>query len=268
MYHMRHLLKIEWLKLKNYRTFWILFILYMVAIIGANFLVYQINNQARADPSNLGKMIPTLYSFPKTWNMVTFVSTFLFLFPGLLLINHSCNEFNYKTSRQNIIDGISRKDYISVKLFLPVILSFLATIMVFLTGILLGYMASGSFDDFGSNLKYIFYFFLQTLVYCIIAVFIAHWVRRSGLALGIYFAYSLILENIIEGLIYWALRGTGNGKFSHVLPLGSSDSLIRTPEIGDMLSNNLSDATLIILSFGYAILFSWLSYRRFLKRDI
>lgn len=265
---MLHLLRIEWLKLKNYRTFWILSILYMVAIIGANFLVYQINNQARESDSNIGKLIPSLYSFPKTWNMVTFASTFLFLFPGLILINHCCNEFSFKTSRQNIIDGISRKDYISVKLVLTVILSFAATVVVFLTGTVLGYMASGNFNDFVTNLHYIFYFFLQTLVYCVLAVFIAHWVRRAGLALGIYFGYSLILENIVEGLMFWLLRNTDNLKYSHILPLGSSDALIRTPEVGNMLSANLSDLTLVILSCAYLALFCWLSYRRFLVRDI
>jgi ABC-2 type transport system permease protein len=266
---MLHLLKIEWLKLKNYRTFWILLLLYLVAIIGANAIVYNINNQVRENNAALGKFIPSLYSFPITWNTVTFVSTFLFLFPGLLMITHCCNEFSYKTSRQNIIDGISRKSYISVKLILAVILSFMATFIVSLTGILFGFLASGSMDGVTNNIHYIFYFFLQTTVYCIVAIFIAHWIRRSGLAIGIYFAYSLILENVIVGVSFWLLMKSNAGKYSQVFPLQSSDSLIKAPEIGSlMLQNSLTDNVLVMISIGYALLFSWLTYRRFLKRDI
>lgn len=265
---MLHLLKIEWLKLKNYRTFWILLLLYIVAIIGANGIAYYINQQVRQE-GGVSNFVPSLYSFPKTWNMVTYVSSFLFLFPGLLLINHSCNEFSFKTSRQNVIDGISRKDYISVKLVLAIILSAIATVTVFLTGLLWGAAASGSLVDFTGNIHYIFYFFLQTLAYCVIAVFIAHWVRRSGLALGIYFAYSLILENIVASLLFWVLMKSNAGKYSQILPLQSSDSLIKTPELSNLLpGNSLPDSALIIITLAYVILFSWLTYRRFLRTDI
>lgn len=267
---MLHLLKIEWLKLKNYRTFWILLLLYIVAIIGANIIAYHINNEIRNSTSNVGKFIPSLYSFPRTWNMITYVSSFLFLFPGLLIINHCCNEFSYKTSRQNIIDGISRKDYISVKLVLALILAFIATVVVFITGMIMGFIATGNtLENFTTNIQYVFYFFLQTVVYCVVAVFIAHWVRRAGLAIGIYFAYSLILENVVASLMFWWLSKSSNGQYSQVLPLQSSDSLIKAPEIGSLMQlNSFSDTVLIFISLGYVILFCWLTYRRFLQRDI
>jgi ABC-2 type transport system permease protein len=267
---MMHLLKIEWLKLKNYRTFWILLILYIVAIIGANGIAYFINKQVIAEESGVGKFIPALYTFPKTWNMVTYVSTFLFLFPGLLLINHSCNEFTYKTSRQNIIDGISRKDYITVKLLMAVLLSAVSTVFVFLTGLLWGIISTGSLNNFTENISFVFYFFLQTLLYSLVAVFIAHWVRRSGLALGIYFAYSLILENIVVNLLFFMfMKMKVNAKYVQLFPLQSSDSLIKTPELSGLLAaNTFSDTVLIFVTTAYIALFGWLTYSRFLKRDI
>ena len=39
---MLHLLKIEWLKLKNYRTFWILSALYVISNYGVNYIAYLI----------------------------------------------------------------------------------------------------------------------------------------------------------------------------------------------------------------------------------
>ena len=41
---MLHLLKIEWLKLKNYRTFWILSILFLISLFGINYIPYQIHS--------------------------------------------------------------------------------------------------------------------------------------------------------------------------------------------------------------------------------
>lgn len=265
---MLQLLKIEWLKVKNYRAFWILLILYIIAIVGANVIAYTINNRVREEGA--GAIVPSLYSFPTTWNMVTYVSTFLFLFPGLLMINHAGNEFSFKTSRQNIIDGWSRKDFISVKLMFAVIVSAIATIAVFLTGLILGKIASeGSTEPITNDLHFVLYFFLQTLLYCIVAIFIVVWIRRSGLAIGIYFAYSLIIENIIAGAVFYSLKDTGNTKFSQALPLQSSDSLIRTPKLEEILpGQNFSDTTLLVIVCFYILFFSWLSFRNFTRRDL
>ncbi|MFM2337207.1 MAG: hypothetical protein RL115_400 [Bacteroidota bacterium] len=263
---MQHLLKIEWLKVKNYRAFWILLLLYVVAILGVNFIAYTINSQVK----DATKIVPSLYSYPTLWNMATYVSTFLFLFPGLLIINNAGNEFSFKTSRQNIIDGWNRADFITVKLAFAVIVSLIATATVFLTGLLLGIIADeGSGSSIFNNIHYLLYFFLQTLLYCVVAIFIVVWIRRAGLAIGIYFAYSLVLENLFSGLIFWGLRNSNNTKFSNILPLQSSDALIRTPKLDQILpGQNFNDTVYICLTVIYILFFSWLSYRNFIKRDL
>jgi hypothetical protein len=42
---MGRLLYIEWLKLKNYRTFWILGILYLISIFAVNYIGYRIQEE-------------------------------------------------------------------------------------------------------------------------------------------------------------------------------------------------------------------------------
>lgn len=46
---MLQLLKIEWLKVKNYRTFWILSGLYLFSIWGANYIAYMVQNKIYQD---------------------------------------------------------------------------------------------------------------------------------------------------------------------------------------------------------------------------
>jgi hypothetical protein len=91
----------------------------------------------------------------------------------------------------------------------------------------------------------------------------------SQIGAGFYFAYSLVIENLISGFIFWGLRHSDNSRFSTLLPLQSSDSLIRTPKLKDVMpGQNFSDTVLIAVVLAYIVFFSWLSYRNFLKRDL
>src|SRR5918993_3455473 len=164
---MLHLLKIEWLKLKNYRTFWILSALYIISIFGINYIVYRIqeNIYNAKEAKGMAEMVigSRPYSFPIVWQMASFVSTFLLFLPGLLLIISITNEYSYKTHRQNIIDGWSRKDFISVKLMQALLLAFISTVAVFFTALWFGFTSATPFDS--GKIYYLGYFFVQTLTY-------------------------------------------------------------------------------------------------------
>src|SRR2546425_716403 len=106
---MLQLLKIEWLKVKNYRTFWILSALYLLSIWGINYIVYVIQHKIYADKKagDVAKLFlgGPPYAFPKVWQMTTNISSFLLFISGLIMIISVTNEFSFKTHRQNIIDG-------------------------------------------------------------------------------------------------------------------------------------------------------------------
>src|SRR5262245_43760958 len=116
--NMKQRLMIEWMKLKNYRTFWILSALYLLSIVGINLIVFTIQQkifaekQARGMAQMLIGDIP--YSFPTVWQMTAYVSSFLLFIPGLLMIISVTNEYSYKTHRQNVIDGWNRRQFIAV----------------------------------------------------------------------------------------------------------------------------------------------------------
>src|SRR5262245_5768224 len=104
---MWELLSIEWKKLKNYRTFWILLCLYIVSVIGANYIAYRIQQAIYEAKQTKGMASMVLgtppYSFPDVWQTTANVSSYLLFIPGLLLIISISNEFSFKTHRQNVI---------------------------------------------------------------------------------------------------------------------------------------------------------------------
>ncbi len=134
---MLHLLKIEWLKVKNYKAFWIFIILYLFAILGINYIGYYINEITVESMPASQVLMGTPYAFPKVWQTVGFMSSWLLYFPGILFIMLLTNEFNFKTHRQNIIDGWTRKDFVTVKFVFAFLFSAAATIFIFLVALLI-----------------------------------------------------------------------------------------------------------------------------------
>lgn len=223
---MLSLLKIEWLKLKNYRTFWVLTLLYLVSIFGINYIVYRIQQaiyaekQAKAVAQMVMGSPP--YSFPTVWQMTTFVSGFLLFLPGLLMIISVTNEYSYKTHRQNIIDGWNRREFITVKISLAVIAAIISTLMVFITAMIFGLSEENSLSF--ENIRYIGYFFIQALSYSLVALFFAILFKRGGLAIGVFFLYSVVLENMLAGII-----NHYTDYYGRYLPLETTDKLIPLP---------------------------------------
>jgi ABC-2 type transport system permease protein len=265
---MLHLLKIEWMKLKNYRTFWVLSILYLISIFAANFVVYSIQERIFRDKQagGMAEMMlgPRPYSFPLNWQMTTYVSSFLLFIPGLLIIMIVTNEYNYRTHRQNIIDGLSRKQFISVKMVMTLIMAVLSTLIVFLTAVSFGLLQKEAFST--TNIQFVGYYFLQALSYGMFALLLGVIFKRAGLALGIFFLYSLVIENFMGGILNYFTKTYGR-----YLPLESVDSLIPFPllkEMQGMVVQPIHYPSLLVTAAIYLFLYYFVSNRKFTTDDL
>lgn len=222
---MLHLLKIEWLKVKNYKAFWIFAILYSFSILGINYIGYYMNELSVQNVPMSAGFLGSPYSFPKVWGTVGFMSSWLLYFPGILFIMLFTNEFNFKTHRQNIIDGWTRSQFITVKFVFAFIFSLIATIFNFLVALLFGLISTGSTFSF-SGIENIGYILIQTMGYISFAMMLAILFRKSGAAIAVFFLYGLIFEWLITALINLKLSLAPIGYF---LPLQITDILLPLP---------------------------------------
>ena len=259
------LLKTEWMKVKNYRTFWILSVLYLVSIFGVNYIAYLIWD-ARPKKSGIDMMVGNPpFQFPDVWHTVSYASSFLMFIPGLLMIISVTNEYSFKTHRQNVIDGWSRKEFILVKILMTVIVALVSTLAVFLTALLFGIYEGVSSVSF-EKIEYIGYFFIQSLSYTSIALLFSILFKRSGLSIGFYFLYSLILENMLAGFLNRYVDNIGR-----YMPLETTDNLIRLPVfkvIVSQLMATYNTTALLIMSAVYLALYYFLSMRKFQTDDL
>ena len=263
---MLHLLKIEWLKLKNYRTFWILSALFVISLYGVNYIAFRIQTDAYTHaPMSQAVLGAPPFQFPEVWNTVAWLSSFLLFFPGLIIIILVTNEFSYKTHRQNVIDGLSRTQFIGVKMMMCVLIALFSTVIVLLVALLFGFIESHAGISF-QNIQYIGMFFIQTLSYTSLALVIATLFRRSGIAIGVYFLYAEILDQLLSLLANHYFGNTGD-----YFPLQSNDNLISLPVFKNVVGKIMPSVNvnyMLITAAIYLVIYYAVCKRRFETADL
>lgn len=220
---MLQLLKIEWLKIKYYRTFWILLLISAVSIPAFNFVIYDMMDNSF--PKINGKsFLGSPFGFPDVWQTVAWNSSLLLLIPAILIITLTTNEFTYKTHRQNIIDGWSRSQFINVKLLEILFLSIFMTLVVFGTSLAFGYGKVQGAVAVLQDLRFTGFFFVEMISYSLIAFLISMLIKRAGLAMGVFFIYM-----IIEQFVVAILRNKFSIGWVDYFPQEVTDMLIQQP---------------------------------------
>src|SRR5688572_2957814 len=100
---MLELFKIEWLKIKTYKTFWVLFggfcILFPVAFyFAANKYMEQMTGM---EEKTIKALLGSPFIFPKVWHGASWFGGLFFIMIGMLFILLITNEVQYRTHRQN-----------------------------------------------------------------------------------------------------------------------------------------------------------------------
>jgi ABC-type transport system involved in multi-copper enzyme maturation permease subunit len=199
------------------------------------------------------------------------------------------NEYSHKTLKQNLIDGLSKKEFILSKFYTVIAFAAISTIFVFFVSLILGY-AYSDYNEFSivfSDLEYLFAFFIKLVGFFSFGLFMGILVKRSAFAVGGIVVW-FIAESIFKGYLFWQFK---NSDFSEVservnsvmryLPLEAMANLIKEPftsfnavksaakQIGEDLSKNVDvqffDIAIVSV---WTFIFIYLSYRLLQKRDL
>lgn len=263
-------IRVEWLKVKNYRTFWILLGVITVCIPAFNYVIFDLTDNS-FPKMNGQNILGNPFSFPNVWSTVPYNAGILIFIPVILIITLFTNEYSFRTHRQNVIDGWSRWQFIQIKITEIFLLNLFVTCIVVLTCLYFGFLTRTSLQPKAGweQYRFILFFFVEMLDYSLIAVLISMLIQRAGLAMGIFFLY-MIVEQFVVSL--------GRNKYKQTwvdyLPEEVSDRLIPQPFARKIIApgNNevwqkhiplyLSVAVIYILV--YIIFISW----RFRKSDL
>ena len=267
---MLKLFKIEWLKIKTYRTFWILFGTFLL-LFPVSFFIFAYKFMESFDSKNtsmqeamLKGMLGNPFNFPTVWHTSAWMGGLFFIIIGMLFIMLITNEVQYRTHRQNIIDGWSRMDFLKAKTSLLIFFVLCSTTVIFLSALVTGFIYNNGTSNIFEGVQYILYFALMATVYLVVAYLIAILIKRTGLAIIIYFAFVWIVDNML-----WAGLTFRDTQFGYFLPLESVDSLVPNPFTNKVMrQRTVSDWSLIAAACAYIILIGIFIRNKFLKSDL
>ena len=159
-----HLLKIEYSKLRYYRTFWVMLFIYalMVPLALMGIASFELPPIFRGT-DNL--------TFPTVWNFVTYVASIFNMLLGILVVLLVTNDFNFRTFKQNIIDGLSKQQVILSKFIMILVLAFTVAAYTAILAIVFGYFYTDELTLMFDEFHYIGIYFVQTLGYFTLAFY-------------------------------------------------------------------------------------------------
>ena len=192
---MLDLISIEYIKLKNNSSFWIILVFYML-------ISFYVVGKADSLPEGSDVFANPPLQFPMIWLTSTYCASFLVLFPSILIILNIGNEFKYKTARQHVIDGLSKTTFILSKFISVCIIATIITIYVILLSLFLGWQSGGEVQDFfGEQFSFIAGFYIQLIGVLSFAFLISILFKRTGISIVVFVGYYFI-EVILYYLIF------------------------------------------------------------------
>jgi len=271
---MLHLLQLEWKKIIPNRAFKIAIGMYLVLLPLLFFTIKSAMRPSRHDMEQLA-IIETLYKFPNIWDTVSYWASWLtFFLLVYLAVWMVTSEYSQKTMRQNLITGMERRSYLMGKLIMMASLNLGATLYMASVAGVLGHLAGGYGDPFGHEIYAIGRFFVQNMFYMSFAFMLAILLKRSGLAMIMFFAYVLIVERVIRYLVF--LNLLENLRLGSYFPASAAWDVVpmymvkKVPNFmdDDVVNIILSYDTATGLTIGYTALFLFIAYRVFMSRDL
>lgn len=263
---MQKLLAIEWLKIKNYRTFWILSGLFLLLLPLWNYVICR--GIFQVGPNDKVNLLSRAYYFPQVWDNIGFWVRFFSGLIAIVIVILTTNEYQFRTNRQNVIDGWSRLQFFHAKWGMVLMLSIAVTLYALLMGTVFGLAVGGSFAGFQYHLSKLLYVFLLSLNYSGFALTLSLLLRRSGMTIMIFLLYLFIIEKIAQYTLNWKI----SSKPGDLLPMQSAAELLPFPSFDTAqaamgLQSGPSEMVLSLACIAWIIIYYFIGRRKLLRSD-
>ena len=276
---MLRLLNIELQKLRHNRAAKVISIIYFILI---TFIALIASIEFNFGDFHFRLAEQGIFNFPFIWHFNTYIAAILKLFLAIVIVSMMSNEYSYRTLKQNLIDGLSKKEFVLSKFLTVLLFSIISTFFIFVVSLILGL----SFSDYNelriifSDMEYIGAYFIKLVAFFSFCLFLGVLVKRSAFALGFLFV-CFIFEKILWGILEWRLLRDEADSIMQFFPLEAMSNLIREPftrlgavqSAANQLGENFTkdyDVTFLNLAIVliWTVLFLYWSYAILKKRDL
>lgn len=173
-----------------------------------------------------------IFNFPYIWHFNTYIAAILKFFLAVVIVSMMANEYSYGTLKQNLIDGMSKKEFVTSKFLTVIVFAGVSTFFIFILSLILG-LSFSSYNEVGiifSEMEYLIAYFVKLTGFFSFCLFIGILIKRSAFALGFLFVWNII-EGIIIGILNFKVFPDSDfdKNITQFLPLESMSNLIVEP---------------------------------------
>lgn len=226
---MLRLLEIEFNKLRYSRSSKILIITYFILI---TFIALIASIEFNLGSIQFRVADQGIFNFPYIWHFNSYIAALLKIFLAIVIVSMMSNEYSNRTIKQNLIDGLSKKEFILSKFLTVLVFAAISSVFLFAVTMILGYSFS-DFTEIGivfSDLEYLVAYFIKLTGFFAFCMFLGILVKRSAFALGFLIVWAIFESILYAVLNFKVFKGTDIAtNIMQFFPLESMSNLIVEP---------------------------------------
>ena len=224
-----------------------------------------------------------IFNFPYVWHFNAFIGAWFKIFLAVVIVSMTANEYSNKTIKQNLIDGLSKREFLHSKWIMIFAFAGISTLFIFVVSLILGLMYS-NYTELGiifSDFEYLLAYFLKLVAFFGFCLFLGTVIKRSAFALGFLGVWQMF-EGICYGLLKWKSPSWIDAdQVFRLFPLNAMSNLVPEPftrlsavrnlaeQVGEVMQTNSAvrfwDIVIVVL---WSYIFYLLTYRLLKRRDL
>ncbi len=224
-----------------------------------------------------------IFNFPYVWHFNAFIGAWFKIFLAVVIVSMTANEYSNKTIKQNLIDGLSKREFLHSKWIMIFAFAGISTLFIFVVSLILGLMYS-NYTELGiifSDFEYLLAYFLKLVAFFGFCLFLGTVIKRSAFALGFLGVWQMF-EGICYGLLKWKSPSWIDAdQVFRLFPLNAMSNLVPEPftrlsavrnlaeQVGEVMQTNSAvrfwNIVIVVL---WSYIFYLLTYRLLKRRDL
>ena len=224
-----------------------------------------------------------IFNFPYIWHFNAYIGAWFKIFLAVVIVSMTANEYSNKTIKQNLIDGLSKREFLHSKWVMVLAFAGISTLFIFVVSLILGltYSNYNEFSIIVQDLAYLVAYFIKLVAFFAFCLFLGTAIKRSAFALGFLGIWQMF-EGICYGLLRWKSPEWLDAETVYrFFPLNAMSNLVREPfsrlsavrNLADQVSEQMTKNTdvqlldMLIVS-AWCFIFYALTYRLLKRRDL
>ena len=224
-----------------------------------------------------------IFNFPYIWHFNAYIGAWFKIFLAVVIVSMTANEYSSKTIKQNLIDGLSKREFLHSKWVMVLAFAGISTLFIFVVSLILGltYSNYNEFSIIVQDLAYLVAYFIKLVAFFAFCLFLGTAIKRSAFALGFLGIWQMF-EGICYGLLRWKSPEWLDAETVYrFFPLNAMSNLVREPfsrlsavrnladQVGEQMTKN-TDVQLLdmLIVSAWCFIFYALTYRLLKRRDL